>query len=380
MVGDPKSGDSDGDSVTRSRIESLRGVKNPVDPWRPIDVIGEVEPVWRKKGPIGFDATGGPVSPGHFIAPDLADCVSIFLAGAECAFRCSMCDLWRHTIDGATPPGALPEQIRIALAKELPRPELPQRMSSHAKLPRDANDEVVGRWVKLYNSSNFFDPRCVPREDWDAIADLVSPFGRVIVENHPRMVGDDVGRFAARIAGRLEVAMGLETVYEPSIRLLNKQMSLEDFERAAARLKSFDVDLRVFILVQPPGMAAGQGVGWAVESVRFARRCGARHASLIATRGGNGMMESFSARGLFTPPRAECLEDALAESMRMSESMRDPMGESMVVTADLWDFQRLAGLCDRCVEVRRRRLFEMNLSQRILPPWESDCACRDESL
>jgi radical SAM enzyme (TIGR01210 family) len=285
-----------------------------------------------------------------------------------------MCDLWRHTTDGATPPGALPAQIRLALAKELPCPELPC-----PKLPGVASDQTNPRWVKLYNSSNFFDPRCVPREDWDAIAELVSPFGRVIVENHPRMVGDDVGRFATRIAGRLEVAMGLETVYEPSIRLLNKQMSLEDFERAAARLKSFGVDLRVFILVQPAGMASGQGVGWAIESVRFARRCGARHASLIATRGGNGMMESFSARGLFTPPRADCLEDALAESMRVGESMRDPMVDPMVVTADLWDFQRLAGLCDRCVEPRRRRLFEMNLSQRILPPWESDCACRDES-
>ena len=33
--------------------------------------------------------------------------LTVFLAGAECPFTCSFCDLWRCTIDGPTPPGAL---------------------------------------------------------------------------------------------------------------------------------------------------------------------------------------------------------------------------------------------------------------------------------
>jgi len=40
---------------------------------------------------------------------------TVFLAGAECPFTCSFCDLWRWTLDGPTPPGALPAQLSKAL-------------------------------------------------------------------------------------------------------------------------------------------------------------------------------------------------------------------------------------------------------------------------
>ena len=41
--------------------------------------------------------------------------LTVFLAGAECPFTCSFCDLWRYTIEGPTPPGALPTQLRRVL-------------------------------------------------------------------------------------------------------------------------------------------------------------------------------------------------------------------------------------------------------------------------
>ncbi|HEX2779675.1 MAG TPA: hypothetical protein VHM30_09260, partial [Gemmatimonadaceae bacterium] len=42
--------------------------------------------------------------------------LTVFLAGAECPFTCSFCDLWRWTIDGPTPPGALVRQLEQVLA------------------------------------------------------------------------------------------------------------------------------------------------------------------------------------------------------------------------------------------------------------------------
>ena len=45
----------------------------------------------------------------------------MFLSGAECPFTCSFCDLWRWTIDGPTPPGALSIQLeRILQAHDTP--------------------------------------------------------------------------------------------------------------------------------------------------------------------------------------------------------------------------------------------------------------------
>ena len=57
-------------------------------------------------------------TPGGGTTPAL----TVFLAGAECPFTCVFCDLWRETLDGPTPRGALPEQIRKALAAAGPLP------------------------------------------------------------------------------------------------------------------------------------------------------------------------------------------------------------------------------------------------------------------
>ena len=80
--------------------------------------------------------------------------VTVFLAGAECPFTCSFCDLWRWTLDGPTPPGALPTQLERAL-ESLVSP-VPHRL-------------------KLYNASNFFDRRAVPVEDLPRIAGREGP-------------------------------------------------------------------------------------------------------------------------------------------------------------------------------------------------------------
>jgi radical SAM enzyme (TIGR01210 family) len=165
----------------------------------------------------------------------------------------------------------------------------------------------------------------------------------------------------------LEVAMGLETVSEPSIRLLNKQMTLTDFRQAADRLMTMEIDLRVFILLQPPGMPAEQAIDGVLDSLRFARQCGARHASIIPTRGGNGIMEQLARDGLFKPPTASSLERCFELALQDQSSM--------VVTVDLWDFDKLSGLCETCSAVREQRLSVMNLRQSILPSERLDCQC-----
>lgn len=337
-------------TISRRTIESLRQPKAKLDPFRPIAVIHEYEATAR---PSRVHATSNQRK-ADAVAPQRASVTSVFLTGAECAFRCTMCDLWKHTLDTPTPPGAIPTQIDIALQSDA------RNETCNAESPR---------WIKLYNSSNFFDPRCVPPEDWDAIAFRVADFDRVIVENHPRLIDSKVGMFAEKIGGKLEVAMGLETVYAASIKLLNKQMSLDDFERAARDLTNMSVDLRAFILLQPPGMPAEMAVDGVIDSLRFADHCGTRHASIIATRGGNGMMEHLSLNGTFKAPNAfsleRCFDRALISDL------------AMVITVDLWDFEKLAGLCESCVDLRRQRLLSMNLSQSILPPCELNCGCCD---
>jgi hypothetical protein len=257
--------------------------------------------------------------------------LTVFLAGSECPFTCVFCDLWRFTLDTPTPAGALPAQLRVALADEAVRRTSPQR-------------------IKLYNASNFFEPRAVPPQDLPVLADLLRPFSGVTVECHPLLVGGSCFEFADRIEGRLEVAMGLETVHPEALARLNKKLSLDEFEVAAARLLRGGVDLRAFVLVGAPFVPFQDDAAWVARSVASALDAGASVVSLIPVRPGNGELERLKATGEFHPPTLTSLEAAFEGALGLGRG---------IVVADLWDAERLP-CCPECRTARLERLARMN--------------------
>ena len=267
-------------------------------------------------------------------------CATIFLTNRECPWRCLMCDLWRNTLEESGPPGAIPDQIGEALSRLPP-----------------------ARRVKLYNSGSFFDRRAIPLTDHPAIASLVAPFERVIVESHPALVGDDVWRFRDTLRGDLEVAMGLETIHPDVLPRLNKRMTLTGFRKAADAIAAHGVGLRVFVLAGLPWVTHEEARDWTLRSVEFAFDCGAASVSIIPTRAGNGAMDALAQDGAFAPPPLSmleaCLEDALGA----------PRG---LAVADLWDLGSFSR-CETCFEARHERLSAMNRSQSLAPP--VSCAC-----
>jgi hypothetical protein len=297
-----------------TRIRSLRPPKPAIDPWKPVDVLLEEE----------RQADGA-----------LASCMTVFLAGAECPFTCVHCDLWRFTLDEPTPPGAIPSQVERALATRVEEP-LPEA-------------------IKLYNASNFFDPRAVPPGDLPTLAGQLAPFRRVTVESHPRLVGEACTRFAASLPGRLEVAMGLETVHPTALPRLNKQMTLPQFDAAVARLQSCGIGTRAFVLLSPPYVPPRDAVEWAVRSVDHALDLGVDVVSLIPMRGGDGVLRRLADEGVLVPPSLEMFDQAMEQCLGLGRG---------VVLADLWDAEAMKG----CMECRGRRiahLRDMNRSGRV---------------
>ncbi len=318
-----------------------RGPRHAVDPWAPPRVVVDPEP----------DGRGGVV-----------DAATVFLTGRECSWRCVMCDLWRHTIEGDTPPGAIPHQIHLALT------------------PRGGGAaDVRGlRHLKLYNAGSFFDPRAVPPADDPAIARAVAAMARVTVESHPRLVGDRTWRFRDRLAGErcdgqrdgqggpsLEVAMGLETAHPDALVRLNKGCRVDEFVAAAGALAAHGVGLRVFLLVHPPFVPLAERTRWLLRSIDVAIDAGASLIALIPTRGdppdveGGGAMAALAAHGDFVPPSIGDLEDAVMQALRHAA------GRARVIV-DLWDLAAFAP-CAACFEARRTRLLRLNLGQRVHP-------------
>ena len=302
-------------SVADERIRSLRPPKPYVDPFAAHGSVVEEE-----RRPDGT----------------VERALTIFLAGAECPFTCSFCDLWRYTIDGPTPDGALPAQLRRVL---------------------DALDAPLPERVKLYNASNFFDRRAIPPEDLPAIAELSRPFSGVTVESHVNTIGEATLDFARRMNGRLEVAVGLETIHPVAAARINKRLDLARFDRAARFLADNGMDLRVFVLLGAPHVPAAESVEWTARTVEHAVERGAALVSIIPVRGGNGEMERLQAIGEFTPPTFTQLEDALDRCLT---------ARGTVVTADLWDAEKLPA-CERCRAARIERLRRLNTTGRAEP-------------
>lgn len=297
------------------RIRSLRGPKLVVDPFAPHSSL--IEDERRPDGRVERALT-------------------VFLAGAECPFTCSFCDLWRTTIEGPTQSGALTHQLRSVL--ESVDAPLPQRL-------------------KLYNASNFFDTRAVPAEDVDAMASLAEPFDAVTVESHANTIGKSTLAFAGKLRGRLEVAVGLETIHPVARDHLNKRLDLDRFDRAAQLLAENGIDLRVFVLLGAPYVPEDEALEWTVRTVEYAVERGAGLVSIIPVRSGNGEMERLQSLGHFMPPTLDRIEDALD---------RCSVFPSAAITVDVWDIERFA-TCGSCRTPRIDRLRCINLTGEVLP-------------
>lgn len=319
------------DFNNREIVELRPPLARPSPQFQPLGVELEAEPI---------DKAGNTCMAG-----------TIFLVGSECRFRCTMCDLWQYTHAGPTPPGAIVQQVASG------RKQLDERLAAKlSESPLVATAESLG-CIKLYNASNFFATSNVPASDLPNIANLVSPCDRVVVENHPTIQTPAITDFAQRLTGRLEVALGLETSHPKLLDKLNKAMSLDDFRAACDWLMARDIDIRVFVLLQPPGLDGSAAVDWCLESIRFADQAGARQVSVIPVRLGNGAVDQLRRDGLFKPPVASSLESVM-------ESVGD---FRCLVTADLWDWQHLGGMCDACSQSRRQRLETANLTQSPQP-------------
>ena len=278
---------------------ALRPAKKALDPW--------AAPAWQLEKERQVDGRE-------------ATCLTVFLIGRECPFTCVFCDLWQHTIDQDTPPGALPAQLRLALAAA----------SRH-------EGALPAQLLKLYNASNFFDAQAVPRADEGAIVAASRGFERVVVESHARLLGPRCRHFAEQLEGRLQVAVGFETVAPASLSRLGKGIGVADLRRAGRFLQGAGISLRAFVLIGAPFLPRRERPEWTRRTCELALELGAEQVVLIPLRPSPGELSRLIASGEVELPDLE----EIAETVDLCA----PLAPRRILL-DTWDLERLtAGRC-----------------------------------
>ena len=269
----------------------------------------------------------------------LLETATIFLINRECPWTCVMCDLWKHTSLKPMSPGHAPVQLSSAL-RQL------EKASKH-QLSQ----------IKIYNSGSFFDTKAIYTADYMRIANSLSGYERVIVENHPKLSGKHISLFKELLDPQLEIAMGLEVADDPLLDKLNKRFSLEDYITACEFLNAQRIAHRAFIMVQPPFTGQAEALSLCQRSVRFAFEQEASCVSLIPSRATTGAMHALKNQGNFVQPTIHTLESCFSHALQMNRGR---------VFVDLWDLEMFSE-CKVCFEPRRARLQQMNQFQKILP-------------
>src|SRR5688500_9078760 len=129
-------------------------------------------------------------------------------------------------------------------------------------------------------------------------------------------------------------------------------MTVASFQRAAAFLAGHDIDLRVFLLLNPPFLAGAEAVHWAQWSIDLAAGCGATVCSVIPTRSGNGAMDALA--DVVERPRLPALERVVEYGVSTGR---------LRVFADLWEIAQFFD-CE-CSPARRDRLEHINRTQTV---------------
>jgi radical SAM enzyme (TIGR01210 family) len=193
----------------------------------------------------------------------------------------------------------------------------------------------------------------------------VHSFNKVIVENHPNLCGQSCVDFNEKLNGKLEIAMGLETIHPGVLPKLNKRLTIEDFKKATGFLRKNKIQMRAFVLLNPPFLTdEKENIEWAFKTVKFAFECGVRACSIIPTRSGNGIMDMLKKKGDYIPPTLNALEEVLERSLALKQGK---------IFADTWDIGFLSD-CAECFEARKHRLEQMNLTQKMQEKIKCNCA------
>lgn len=225
--------------------------------------------------------------------------------------------------------------------------------------------------LKVYTSGSFLDEREMPAEAANAILSWCSERGvGVLVESRAEFVTDESIGQAMAIHDDIEVAIGLESANDKVLRYsINKNMTVADYDRAAAIVKKAGARLRSYILLKPPYLTESEAIEDAILT--------AKHAALMSdTISVNPVnvqkgtiVERLWKTWSFRPPWLWSVIEVLNACVELDRKVVcDPTGGGR---------ERGAHNCGKCDDRALAAIREYSAGQLMKKIPISECECRE---
>jgi radical SAM enzyme (TIGR01210 family) len=295
-------------------------------------------------------------------------CIYLRSSGCEYALNTGGCTMCSHSLLGTTKGGAISSNLLV----------------TQFKTEFNKYYNKIFPILSVFNEGSFLNTNELP---FDAMSEILFIIGnskhvkRLILESRPEYISDDYINFIRKNIGfeiELEIGIGIEAL-DDFIRnvIINKGISIEDFEKSVKICKRHNVRVLSYILLKPIFLDELQGINCAVETGKYAFSIGCDAVSIEP----NGVYPNTIANrlfdlGLFKPPwlwsLMECAK-VLSKygEVRLGGQQFAPLPKTLSsncsqCTEKIWtyaskynssyDIKYLEGFCRNCYEYWRNEL------------------------
>jgi radical SAM enzyme (TIGR01210 family) len=128
------------------------------------------------------------------------------------------------------------------------------------------------RMLKVYTSGSFLDDREIPATARNEILDWCHERGqRLLFESRTEYVTAESMETVLHKHDDIEVAIGLESANDKVLKYaINKNMTVADYDRAAATVKTAGARLRSYVLLKPPFLTEAEAIEDAISTAKHA--------------------------------------------------------------------------------------------------------------
>ncbi len=229
------------------------------------------------------------------------------------------------------------------------------------------------KYLKLFNSGSFFDPLEISQDASSSILSLLNGRGidRVQVESRPEFINEEVLGVAIDASDfELEVGLGVETTSDKIRRdCINKNISLEDFNRAIGNCKNLGVLVKGYLLLKPLFLTEAEAIHDTLKSAEELAKMGASRISINPLNIQRGtLVEYLWDRKEYRPPWLWSVLDVLKKA---SDVLKVPV-LSHPSAAGKARGPHNCGVCDS--EVKNSIMdFSVTQNKDLLTDFSCDC-------